>query len=103
MTHVKLNEMHFDVMGSIVVLGVVISKVCFPWGPLNGQLVLVDSIWDPVKTHVHGFGPFQFVVLAGSKSTGCGIVGDNTGRPRLGMAYLLEDLANEHSLLAIME
>ena len=55
-----------------------------------------------MKTHIHGFGPFQFG-LAISETTGGGVVGGYFGGARLGMAHLLEDLTDEYGFLAVVE
>ena len=68
-THVKINGSYLDMMRRVVVFCVVVGKVCFSWGPFDGQLALVYSVWDPMESHVHCFGPLEFVVTVG-KATG---------------------------------
>ena len=68
-TCVKIDWSHLDVMRRVMVFRVVVGKVCFTWGPFDGQLALVYSVWDPMESHVHCFGPLEFVVTVG-KATG---------------------------------
>ena len=98
----KVYRAHLDVVCCVVMLGVVVCKVGVSRGPFNGELPLVNSVWDPVETHVHSLGPLEFVVTVG-KSTGSGIVGGDFGGTRLLMAKLLQDVSDENSFLAIVE
>ena len=102
MTHVKINRMHLDVVGCVVMLCVVVSKVGFSRGPVDGKLALVNSVWNPMESHVHSLGPLEFVVMVG-KATGGGVICDNLGGGLLFVANLLEDLSDEDRLLAIVE
>ena len=43
----------------------IISKVSFAWCPDNFDLVLFDSVSDPVEAHVDGFGTFLFRGVVG--------------------------------------
>ena len=98
----KVDRAHLDVMGGVVVFCKVVSKVVFTWCPRDGQLVLVNSVGDPVETHIHSLGPLE-LMLAVCKSTGCGVIGDNASWSRLGMTHLSEDLPDEDCLLSIVE
>ena len=101
-TGVKVDWSHLDVMRCVVVFRVVVGKVCFSWGPFDGQLALVYSVRDPMESHVHCLGAFQLVVTVG-KATGSGIVSGDFGGARLFMAKLLQNLSDEDSFLAIVE
>jgi len=37
-------------------LGEVVSEVAAAFAPMDDVLVLGDAVFDPIKTHVHGFG-----------------------------------------------
>ena len=37
-------------------LGEVVSEVVAAFAPMDDVLVLGDAVFDPIKTHVHGFG-----------------------------------------------
>ena len=39
-----------------MMLGEVVSKVVAAFAPMDDVLVLGDAVFDPIKTHVHGFG-----------------------------------------------
>jgi len=39
-----------------MMLGEVVSEVVAAFAPMDDILVLGDAVFDPVKTHVHGFG-----------------------------------------------
>ena len=39
-----------------------ISQVCGSWFPKHVELFLSDAILNPIKTHVHCFGPFCCIV-----------------------------------------
>ena len=101
-THVKVDGEHLDMMCGVVVFCKVVGKVVFTRCPRKGQLVLVDSVRDPVEPHVHGLGPLELVLAVG-KSTGCGVIGDDLGWARLGMAHFLENFMDEDCLLPIVE
>ena len=89
-------------MGGRVVLGKVISKVEFAFGPYDDKVALVDTIGNPVKTHVHGFGPFEFGVLSG-KAMGGGIVCDYSCCLQLLTSQFFQHLSEENRLLSIVE
>ena len=48
--------MAFLVMGQWMMFCEIVSKVGFASAPVDVELVLVDSVLDPVESHVHGFG-----------------------------------------------
>ena len=50
---------------------VVIGTVKFASLPINVELVLSDSVADPVETHVDGFGSFLFYCVVGDPCGGC--------------------------------
>ena len=54
-------------------LGVEISKVQSSGGPKDMELVLIDAVLQPVKSHVHGSGPDLFDRSVGNTNC-CGIV-----------------------------
>ena len=38
--------------------GKIVSKILVGWGPINVELALVNSILEPVETHVGSLGSF---------------------------------------------
>jgi hypothetical protein len=61
-------------MGWGMVLGELIGEIVFTGTPMNNELALLDSIADPVESHVDCFGPALFDCFVGNAS-GTGIVG----------------------------
>jgi len=59
-----------------VILGEVVSFVGGAWLPKDVILVMANTIANPIKLHVNGFGLFLFDVIIGNAG-GCGIVGLN--------------------------
>ena len=59
-------------------LAVVVSKVAAAWFPVDCVLFLVDSILQPIESHVHGFA---FLLFAGviHDTLANFIVGDDWG------------------------
>ena len=51
---------HIDVMGWGVVLHVTVSQIGCPWVPVDVEVSLLDSVFEPVESHVNGFGAFLF-------------------------------------------
>ena len=98
----EIYRAHLDVMCGVMMLGIVVRQVGFTRGPLNGELALVNSVWDPMESHVHSLGLLKLVVTVG-KTTGSGIIGGDDGGARLFVAYLLEDLSDKDCLLAIVK
>jgi hypothetical protein len=43
-----------------MVFGMVIANIFWTGLPIDDELVLTDTVFDPVKAHVDGFGPFLF-------------------------------------------
>jgi len=43
-------------VGRRMMIGEVVSEVVAAFAPMDDVLVLGDVLFDPVKTHVHGFG-----------------------------------------------
>ena len=60
-------------VGFQVVLGVVIASIYGAWFPIYMELVLLDSILDPMESHVHCLGHFLFDAFVGYADC-CGIV-----------------------------
>ena len=83
---------HDLVMGGRMMLGQVVSFVGGAGSPVNDELVLEDSVPDPVEAHVDGFAA---LVLDGpvGKSHGGGVVNFNGGR-WLRVAHFFEGDAN---------
>ena len=48
----------------------IVCDVGFSWSPKYAELFLVDSVLDPIKTHVDGFGAFLFAGAVGDGDSG---------------------------------
>ena len=99
---VQIDWLHLHVMGGGMVLGKIIHKVEFAFGPYNDEVALVDPIRHPVEPHVHGLGAFQFGALRG-KSVGGGIVGDDSSCLLLLASQFFEYLSEEDCFLSVVE
>ena len=58
----EVDRADTTMVGASVVLGWVVAQVCGSWCPTELELVLVDSIFNPVEAHVNGFGTFLFEI-----------------------------------------
>ena len=88
-------------MGCGVVLGEVVGHIFVAWAPVDKELALVDSVLDPVETHVHGFG-FASVNSAISDTCSCGVIGLD-GCCWLQMFHLDESGAESGAVSGIVE
>jgi hypothetical protein len=70
----QVTRSHQFVMGWGVVFGEVIGEIVFTGAPVNDELVLLDSIADPVESHVNCFGSALFDCFVDNAS-GTSIVG----------------------------
>jgi hypothetical protein len=61
-------------MGRGMMLGKVVGEIVFTCTPMNNELALLDSVADPVKVHVYGFGSTLFDSFVCDASGAC-IVG----------------------------
>jgi hypothetical protein len=62
----------------VVMLGVIITAVLLAGLPEDLKLALAHTVSDPIKTHVHRFGPFLFHIII-SDTHGGTVVGDHRG------------------------
>ena len=81
--------------------GEVIGAIEFAFAPDNVELALADSVANPVKTHVHGFGALLFDGIVGDASGGA-VVGDDDGRWLL-VAEFLKTSTDGTGFLGIVE
>jgi hypothetical protein len=82
-----------------MVFGMEISKIFWTGLPIDKELVLADTVFDPVKTHVDGFGYFLFDCVV-CKSGHSGVVGLH-GCGWSGVAKFVEREANWLGFLSI--
>ena len=61
----KISGTHETVMGRRMVFGEVIGQIVFSTGPVDEEFAFADTIFDPVKTHVDGFGAPLFDGVVG--------------------------------------
>ena len=85
---VKIGGSHAAMMRCGVVLGKIIGKICGARAPVYIELVLLDTILNPIETHVHGSGLTLFHGFVGKAYSG-GVVNFNWGW-WLGMSHFLE-------------
>jgi hypothetical protein len=97
---VKICASHGPVMGLRVVLGEVVGQVFVTTVPKNAKVVLLDPVLDPVKPHVHGFGPFLFKGVVRDSRSGGVIHLDGCGW--LWVAHFEERHAKAAGFLCIM-
>jgi hypothetical protein len=88
-------------MGWGVVLGKVVGKIVFTGTPVNYELALLDSVADPVKAHIYGFGAKLFDRFIGNASGACivGLAGCGSFR----MSHLFESDAERGTVASILE
>jgi hypothetical protein len=55
-------------MGGGMMLGKVVGEIVFTGTPMDDELTLLDSIADPVETHVNCFGSALLDCLVGNAS-----------------------------------
>jgi hypothetical protein len=82
-------------------LGKVVGEIVFTSTPMNNELALLDSVADPVKVHVYGFGSTLFDCFVGDASIAC-IVGVD-GYYSLWMAHLFEYNAEGDTVASVLE
>ena len=66
-------------------LGEVVGKIAFTWGPPDLEHALAHTVSNPIESHVHGFGSLDFGSVVG-KAFCCGVIGDDWCGSRLGVA-----------------
>ncbi len=64
-------------------LCVIASKVFRAGSPVDDELALTDTVLDPIKMHIHGFGAFLFDAVIGDASRSAGVNLDGRRRLRL--------------------
>ena len=82
-----------------MVFGSVVTKIFFSRGPLELELELFNSVFDPVETHINGFGAFLFE-CAVDDAVGSAVV-SAYGCRWLGMAHFDESSSDGYGLLSI--
>ena len=46
-----------------MVLGIVVHFVCVSWSPVHNTVAFINSIADPMESHVHCLRPFCLISL----------------------------------------
>jgi hypothetical protein len=82
-------------------IGEVVGEIVFTGAPVNYELALLDSVADPIKANVYGYGATFFDRIIGDASCAC-IVGLD-GRGSLWMSHLFESDAERDTLTSILE
>ena len=97
----QVGGSHPAMMSWGVVLGVIVSKVGGTRFPVDMVLALLDSVLEPVESHVNGFGATLLDCVV-EDAVGTGIVNLERGG-WLGMSKLEEGLPDGNSVLGIDE
>ena len=79
----------------------VIGQVVGTASPVDEKVTMFDAIFNPVKTHIHGFGAALFDRTVGDTCR-VGVVSLN-GRGRLGVPHVVQDGSQHGRLLTIVE
>ena len=79
----------------------IVCPIQFAFSPQDMELVLPDSITDPVESHVYCFGAFLFDGVVGNSGR-CGVVSDD-GCGWLGVAEFFEANADGAGLFGVVE
>lgn len=66
------------VVGRGVMLGEIIGIVVGAFAPVDNKVALVDAIFDPIKSHVHGLGATLAYCVIYDASGAC-VIGLNGG------------------------
>ena len=94
----KMRSHNLVVRGGMM-LGEVVTKICFPGLLVNDELALLYLILDPMEAHVNGLGLFLFDLLVGK--TDCHRIVDLDWGRRLGVAHVDEGLLDGDGFLTI--
>ena len=90
---------------TVVLIGMVFGKVAGAIAdatlPVDNELALANTVADPGKTHIHGFGAFLFDCIVGNARCSA-VVGLDRGR-RLIVTQFLETCAQGASFFAVVE
>ena len=81
----EIDWSYLFVMFAGMVFGWVISQVGVARGPFQCKLLLRDTVFDPVESHVNSFGTFTFE-CTGNDAVGSLVVGTDRSW-RLGVAH----------------
>ena len=84
----QINGAHENVITGRMMFCEVIGKVLGAFAPIDLELFLLDSVLNPVETHINGFGAALFDGFVGD--TGSGGVVDNNAGGWLGMSQFFE-------------
>jgi hypothetical protein len=88
-------------MGCGMVIGKVVGEIVFTGTPMNYKLALLDSVADPVKSHVNGFGATLFDCLIGDASGACIVGLDGCGSLR--MSHFLKCNTERDTVASVLE
>jgi len=83
-----------------MVFGKVVGAITDPTSPVDNELALANTVADPVKTHVHGFGAFLFDGVVGDARSSA-VVSDNGSR-WLGMSKFFKSDALGDGLFSVV-
>jgi hypothetical protein len=93
------NGQHCLVMLGRVMFGVIVSNILGARGPIDMELVLLDSVLNPIKPHIHCVGSDLSYVVVGNPAGG-GIV-NLYGGGRLAVPHFFEGDAEADTVFTI--
>lgn len=101
MGDMQVRGAYLLMVGSGVMFGMIITEIIGTWSPVDKEVALANTILNPVKTHVHGFG-LALADSAVGDSGGSRVIGLDRGG-RLGMAHFDEGSAEHGAIFGIVE
>jgi hypothetical protein len=97
----KILCSHTTVVHGRMMFGEIISQIVTAFAPVDMELVLLLSIFEPVKTHVDGFGTALFHCVI--DDTGGTAVVDLERCRGLGMSHVFQDDSKNDPFAGIVE
>jgi hypothetical protein len=94
-----VNRSHSAMMFRWMMFSEIVAVVAFAGPPVNEELSLADTVTNPVKSHVHGFGSFLFDGIVGDAQ--CSAIVSSYGHGSLGMSKFFERDTFWYGFLAI--
>jgi hypothetical protein len=81
--------------------GEVVCEIIGTFSPVYEKMTLLDTVTDPIKTHIHGFGTALFYGVVADAGSAC-IIGLDGGR-WLWVAHVSKSGAEHGCLFAVVE
>jgi hypothetical protein len=84
-----------------MVIDEVFGEIVFSGTPVDYEFALLDSVADPIKAHVYGFGAELFYHFIGDTSRACIVGLDGCGSLR--MSHIFESDGERNTITSILE